>query len=309
MKVIDLDQLEKIDLHEEFRGKIVSAQDLASDLMLKMSKTADQINGIELNNWHKFNKYCGGLRPSELTVITSDTGLGKTTFAMNIASKVVMQGHKILYISLENALLDVLESLAMMSTGEPVQIVPTPENKETLQLFCNTDGQRLYFLEQNNKISMDIIVRAIVHCKKEYDVDLVVLDHLDAIYCPVGRGSSETKVQSDNVYALRNACIKTGVHCITIQHPAKLGDKGNYGQVKKRQDRHLMIDEIKGSSAVKQVADMIFTLRRPSEYENVSEITIQKMRYKRFGKYIGKSIPYEMHPMTYTFVEKYIETE
>lgn len=303
MKMIDLKQLENIDLHEEFKGKILSAPDLASDLMIRMSKDEKDINGIELKNWHRFNKYCGGLRPSELTVITSDTGLGKTTLAMNIASKVVMQGHKILYISLENAILDVLESLAIISTGEPVQIFPTPENKETLNLFCNTDGERLLFLEQNHRITMDIINRAIFYCKKQYDIDLVVLDHLDAIYCPVGRGGSETKVQSDNIYSLRNTCIKSNVHCITIQHPAKLGDKGNYGDAKKRQDRHLMIDEIKGSSAVKQVADMIFTLRRPSEYETVSEITIQKMRYKRFGRYIGQPISFNMDPMTYRFKE------
>lgn len=305
MKTITLEELHKIDLSEEFKGKITNAQDLASELMLKMSRPENELNGIELRNWHKFNQYCGGLRASELTVITSDTGLGKTTFAMNMASKMVMQGHRILYISLENSILDVLESLAIISTNEPVQIIPTPENKEVLNLFCNTDGERLYFLEQSHKITMDIITRAIFHCKKEHDIDLVVLDHLDAVYCPVGRGGSETKVQSDNVYTLRNTCLQTKVHCIAIQHPAKLGDKGNYGDAKKRQDRHLMIDEIKGSSAVKQVADMIFTLRRPSEFDTVSEITIQKMRYKRFGRYIGKPISFVMDPLTYSFTEKY----
>jgi replicative DNA helicase len=43
--------------------------------------------GIQLPYWPTFNVMTGGLRGGELTLVTSGTGTGKTTFLANIATR------------------------------------------------------------------------------------------------------------------------------------------------------------------------------------------------------------------------------
>ena len=300
---ITREELRNVNIQEKLKGRFISGQDLASELVLRLSQTDEVRNGRKLTNWDRFNFICGGLRPCELTIITSDTGLGKTTFSQNIASNILMQGEVVLYIALENSILDVLQQIATISTREVLEDIPTIENKEVLNLFCNTDGARLYFLEQSHRTTGEEVIQAIILAKEKYNCSLVIVDHLDAITPAQGSNTSEVTAQKRMMYQIHNACKSMQLHCIAIQHPAKLGDKGNYGDVKKRQDRHLMIDELKGSSAVKQVADMIITLRRTSEIENCTEITFQKIRYFKYGRNIGGVVKFCMHPDTYRFEE------
>ena len=59
----------------------------------------------------------GGLRPGELTLLGGAQGLGKTTFALQIARNVVAAGGSALYVCYEHREQDVLERLLGMELG------------------------------------------------------------------------------------------------------------------------------------------------------------------------------------------------
>ena len=60
----------------------------------------------------------GGLRPGELTLLGGPQGLGKTTFALQVARHVLASGHPVLYVSYEHDAVNILERLLAAEAGE-----------------------------------------------------------------------------------------------------------------------------------------------------------------------------------------------
>jgi replicative DNA helicase len=60
----------------------------------------------------------GGLRPGELTLLGGPQGIGKTTFALQIARHVLAQGFPVLYVSYEHDGVNLLERLLAGEMGE-----------------------------------------------------------------------------------------------------------------------------------------------------------------------------------------------
>jgi replicative DNA helicase len=68
----------------------------------------------------------GGLRPGELTLLGGPQGLGKTTFALQIARNVLRTGHPVLYVSYEHDGVNLLERLLSAEAGERAGIDAVP---------------------------------------------------------------------------------------------------------------------------------------------------------------------------------------
>ena len=60
----------------------------------------------------------GGLRPGELTLLGGPQGLGKTTFALQLARQILRQGSPVLYVSYEHDAVNLLERLLTAEAGE-----------------------------------------------------------------------------------------------------------------------------------------------------------------------------------------------
>lgn len=60
----------------------------------------------------------GGLRPGELTLLGGPQGLGKTTFALQVARQVLASGRHVLYVSFEHDAVNLLERLLAAEAGE-----------------------------------------------------------------------------------------------------------------------------------------------------------------------------------------------
>ncbi len=60
----------------------------------------------------------GGLRPGELTLLGGQQGLGKTTFALQVARQVLAAGHAVVYVSYEHDAVNLLERILAAEAGE-----------------------------------------------------------------------------------------------------------------------------------------------------------------------------------------------
>lgn len=60
----------------------------------------------------------GGLRPGELTLLGGPQGLGKTTFALQVARRALADGHQVLFVSFEHDAVNLLERLLAAEAGE-----------------------------------------------------------------------------------------------------------------------------------------------------------------------------------------------
>src|SRR3990167_8351579 len=75
---------------EEHRIKHV--RELINLILGQYLSNPKKIYGFPTQLWPIFNSAFGGLRPGELITITGDTGIGKSTLAMNLLMDSVQQG-------------------------------------------------------------------------------------------------------------------------------------------------------------------------------------------------------------------------
>ena len=68
----------------------------------------------------------GGLRPGELALLGGPQGMGKTTFALQVARQVIAGGHAVLYVSYEHDSVNLLERLVAAEAGERAGIDAVP---------------------------------------------------------------------------------------------------------------------------------------------------------------------------------------
>jgi replicative DNA helicase len=68
----------------------------------------------------------GGLRPGELTLLGGPQGMGKTTFALQIARQTIAHAHAVLYVSYEHDSVYLLERLVAAEAGERAGIDAVP---------------------------------------------------------------------------------------------------------------------------------------------------------------------------------------
>lgn len=142
---------------------------------------------IELDNWFKF-------LPEQLYLISSPTHQGKTTIALNMASRIASIGSKVLFCSLEQGLfiaprietmlggaipptLSVMESASLVAVGNLVEIVNSLSERPDIIMI-----DHLHFMEKSVKLgttgAIDEMMISIQNMAKTLSLPVVVISHL-----------------------------------------------------------------------------------------------------------------------------------
>lgn len=243
-------ELECDDDEDVFYDHISTEKDLALDIASNPYK----IRGIA-TGYQKLDGYLCGLSKGEMTAIAADTSVGKTLFALNIidqAYKTTDQLFTTLYFSLDTATINIKSRMYMMN-----------EQPEALPI---------YFYKNTGGITFSKVKKAMIKCKEENGLDLVVIDMLSSICRSVNNQTSET---SSAVLKFRELALELDVHIILLNHISMAASK--------RQEIIPHYSDIKDSSSVYQDSDVVMMLGRNNLNENerdVMVVSVQKNRNK-----------------------------
>lgn len=206
----------------------------------------------------------GGIRKKEITVISANTGLGKTTFALNILMHISRQGYPIWINSYEMHQFTIFRKIASQLLGRTLKTSPLTEDEIIefytyilkFNIYINNTG--LYHDIYKLRKDIDIISNA-------YEVRYILLDHLDYITYSDNKLSSLERL--DYVMKeLHSLALEYDVGIILIAHPTKLpANKTKYS-----------MNELRGSSSISQYADNVIILNRAEH--GLTEFSVQKNR-------------------------------
>jgi len=218
--------------------------------------------GLQLTNWSKVNEKLGGLRPAEITVITGDSGSGKSTISLNFVIDLIAQDKGILIASTEMQVRKVVSKLFTMHAQKPFENLTTEEYEKCVEYFSI---KNIFFIDVHGHLSIEHIDNCMSYVKRKYGVEYVVLDHLH--FFLENEGSDRTTAEINNfMKKLVIITLKTSQHAILIAHPAKLNNQE--GKVK--------MNDIRGSSSIKQMSHNVATVwrnRETEEYGNSKQVT------------------------------------
>lgn len=243
-------------------------KDTFTHLVKRLGEAPETFTGYPTLHWKGFNRYFGGAR-GELICVTADTNVGKSTFARNWLLDTVEAGRKACLISLEDSIYWACECLAQMIIKKDLTAFLEEDMATVAQSYAKF---HLWYLDHNGPIKENFLYQILSYCIEELKVTFFVIDHLDYIEKQWG-GKNESYVIGDTMRRLSGIAHKHRVTILLMVHPSKIGEKGT-------KTREVGLDEMKGSSSIKQESDAVFGLYRP--VMNIPEV------YLRFLKIRGR---------------------
>ncbi|MEL7610736.1 MAG: replicative DNA helicase [Bacillota bacterium] len=243
----------------------------------ELIKLSGAISGVP-TGFIDLDKLTSGLQKSDLIIIAGRPSMGKTAFALNLATNAALRGKKaVALFSLEMS----REQLVMRMLSSEACV-----NMQSIKSGATTDAELLRIVDametlSGTKIYIDDYAGATValirskcrRLKAQKGLDLVVIDYLQLMQT-VGKMENRQQAVSDMSRGLKLMAREMDVPVVVL---SQLGR----GPELRKEHRPVMAD-LRESGAIEQDADLIMMLYRPAVYDesedNLTEVIIAKHR-------------------------------
>ncbi len=246
-------------------------------------KEKEQYMGIPTGFSYLDRVLGGGFHRSDLILIGARPGMGKTSFALNVARNMAMKGRKTLFFSLEMS----NEQLAQRIISTEARIVSnklrtgeiTDADWEKLGLALqNLVNCELYFDDTANITVPEMKARV----RRMKDVECVVIDYLQLM---TGTKKTDNRVQeiSEITRGLKMMAKDLNIPVITCSQLSR--------NTAKTADHRPQLTDLRESGSIEQDADIVLMLHREDYYNNgddseedkqtanVAEVIVAKNRH------------------------------
>lgn len=207
-----------------------------------------------------------------MTIISADTGAGKTTFCTQLILHCAMQGIPVWINSWEMKPQTILRKIASIALRKPMKMQNfTKEDNIAFDAFCET--YKIYINTQTVGTDIAQLETKLLQAK-ELGVKVVMLDHLD--YLVNMKREKVHEAIDETVKKLHELAFSLNMHFLLICHPRQ----------STQASEEVGIHSLKGSSSIKQYADNIITLHRCSRTDTNAEkskVKIKICKNRMFG--------------------------
>ncbi len=276
-------------------GRLIHISELVHDLMDLIRSDVSKIRGIE-SGWPVFDQIYGGIRPGEVISLTGETGKGKTTFAIAWMIRLALKKVPVLFFSLEVTMRDVVIQLSQMILQKTIYDMKDPDAGLFLELV---ESVPIYIVEQDERMMRDdILAKTIAYGKEHFNIGFVLIDHLDYIQkTKVESWKTSDVVIGDCMRMLCRASIDNMLTTLLIVHPKKLQTKGV-------ESREIGMDELKGSSSIKQESAGVISLFRFDDDPFRVRVRFQKIRAFGYSAHTNACVHFRFDPLQSRFLEQ-----
>ena len=267
----------------EFRSIKEVLAKTQSDLE-RLSEYKNEITGLA-TGWYDLDKLTTGLHPNEFIIIAARPAMGKTAFALNLATHAAMtQNKSVAVFNLEMS----AEQLAMRILSSLGQIEGFKLRTGNLM---NNDWKRINeAVSQLSNTSLVIddtpgitIGEIRAKCRRlassEKGLALVVIDYLQLISGGKNYGANRQQEVSDISRSLKTLAMELNVPIIALSQLSR--------SVEGREDKRPIMSDLRESGSIEQDADIVSFLYRDDYYNkeartedntSISELIIGKHR-------------------------------
>jgi replicative DNA helicase len=205
------------------------------------------INKAIPSGWKTLDDLLGGFRSNELSILTGETGSGKTTWAANLGYRFSKAGHPVLIASFEMKPLAIIRKMVAMETAYSFYDLKKEELESSLKTISFLP---LHFIDIYGEIGITELRNSIYYAKRRHGIKLVILDHLHFFLRYAG--DQERQAIDQALRDIKSWAMDLNIHIILIVHPTKL----TYD------NKVVHLNDLKGSSGLKQIPDNVLSIWR-----------------------------------------------
>jgi replicative DNA helicase len=257
----------------------------ASDELEKRFDSKVQLTGVP-TGFADLDAKILGLQKSSLVIVGARPAMGKTAFALNIATNVAQKsGMPVLIFSLEMShselTMRILASEARVDSNKLRTGNLTVAEWSHINNAIGRLDQHLVFLDDNPRVTVMEIRAKARRLKAKYGgLGLIVIDYLQLM-----TGSNTESRQLEVSEISRNLKILARELEVPVMALSQLSR-----QLETRQDKRPQLSDLRESGSLEQDADIVMFLHRPEMYRNekgdaadnsekgLAEVIIQKHR-------------------------------
>ncbi len=226
----------------------------------------------------QLDKMLSGLQKSQLIVVAGRPGMGKTSFAINIAQHAAVEldvpvAIFSLEMSREQLAMRMMCSEALVDSQKTRVGGLTPDDYDRLADAVDVLAKAPIYIDDSPMITVMEMLAKARRLKKEKDLGLIVIDYLQLMS---GKDRRENRQQeiSNMTRSLKIMAKEVGLPVILLSQLSRASEK--------RDSKRPLLSDLRESGSIEQDADVVIFLHRENYYnkeaDNVSQIIIAKQR-------------------------------
>jgi len=263
--------------------RIDAATDDILDLIEKnRNLNEDGLTGLD-TGYKDLNKVTHGFQNGELIILAARPGIGKSAFALNVASNIAGQtGAHIALFSLEMGLDQILMRMYAMQSGVPLSKIRSGNLTEAEFASLNLAKLKIdkfnIYLDDAGATDVEEVVTVCRKLKREGKLDFVIIDYLQLL-TTTKRFSNRTDEVAKISRQLKLMARELEVPVLALSQLSR--------DIEKRDDKRPVLSDLRESGSIEQDADIVMFLhRKPTKGD---EDTTKQFRNKETELIIAKN--------------------
>lgn len=249
----------------------------AYDKLQKLSsEDSDKYKGLS-TGFKELDNITTGLNASDLLILAARPGMGKTSFALNIATNVAKRADKdVAVFSLEMS----KEQLALRLLSSEARVVSnalrtgelSSDDWERIAINADSLSKAPLYIDDTSGIT---VAEVKAKCRRLKNLGLIVIDYLQ-LMSSTRRTDNRVQEVSEITRSLKIMAKELNVPVITLSQLAR-GPEA-------RTDKRPMLSDLRESGSIEQDADLVLFLYRDEYYNkesdpHVAECIVAKNRH------------------------------
>jgi len=250
----------------------------------ELQRSGSAVTGIS-TGFRDLDKKLAGLHPTNLIIVASRPGMGKSALALNMAQNVALNGNSVAIFSLEMSREEIVTRMLCAKGRIDSQKLRTGALTEGDFTKLSNAAGALYkqniFVDDSPGLTVTEIRAKCRRLRRKPGLDLVVVDYLQLM-----NGSGQENRQQE--IAMISRSLKSLARELHV--PIIALSQLNRG-VEAREDKRPRLGDLRESGAVEQDADVVMFIYRDEYYfpekvesKGIAEIVISKHRQGGVGK-------------------------
>jgi len=250
----------------------------------------NKADGMSFMDIEAINKFTLGARGGEVVMVTSGSGMGKSTFCRQLfhfwgrgkskVAEAVAVGLCALEEAVEETVIDLmgLDNNVRLRQDSALRAEWLDSDKFDTAYDALFDSGMFYLYDAFAEGNIDKLLAKMTYMVSGLDCKAILLDHISIVASALQGESDERKALDQMMTKLKAFAKRHGVVMVVICH-LKNPDKGPAHE----EGRAVSISDLRGSGALRQLSDTIIALERDQQGNNPNLVTIRILKCRFTG--------------------------
>ena len=227
--------------------------------------------------WNGLNKKLQGIRIGELILLAAGSGTGKSLVCRELAHNIILKGHNVAYIALEENVKRSIRGLVSIGLNAPIHNPEVrkkiPEDKIVSEWEKIKD--KVFFYDHFGSSDSDDLINRIRYMVQALGCRYVFLDHISIVISGLQEGD-ERRLIDNTMTRLRKLVEELKIAMVVVSHLKRVEGKTSH-----EEGHQTSLSHLRGSHSLAQLSDTVIGFERNQQSETESNIMYARVLKNR----------------------------